>query len=417
MEIYFLLSLLFAPTLPSFCEASVDSSEAATLVALHNFCGWDLGWSIGIDACEGGTLGFGWDGIECDSTDRHIEKVELFSRDLPCNLTGLDDFSAFDPSVLTRLMSFTILGSRLSGSLPDAFGALPSLTSLNLDNNALEGSLTNYSFVSPTLATLRMNRNQLSGQLPTSLAANSHLVELDLAYNNLAGPIVSRLSTSAALVYVDLSYNDFDSNLPEFGTQSHLSTLKISGNSFSGTIPEAIGSFGIEGSGLLILHVGGNQLTGTLPQTIRSLTTLQDFDVSDNLLSGHLPALHTMPFAQSEQANIDLSDNKFACPMPSTSAVYDTAQCTCEPGSTGVRGSLDGTDWNATKCRESDGSISVACMSLTRFTCTACSEGQFSNISWSSACRECSPGFFEPTEEATVCSACAVGYFSGKYTL
>ena len=373
-------------------NALANADESAALIALHDYCGWNLGWSAAEDACEGGPRGFGWDGIECDASDHHIEKVELQDRrELACNMTGVDDLlPAFNPAILTRLISFTIMGAGLYGNLPMSFCSFPSLTLLNLDNNGLEANFSNYSFASPTLATLRMNRNQLYGQIPASLVNNQHLVELDLSYNDLDGDIVSKLNANAALVFVDLSGNRFSGALPVFGTETHLAALKVSHNNFTGSIPSSIGSFGVEGNGLVVLHINGNQLTGTLPQAISGLSTLEEFDVADNRLTGLLPALHTM--AAIEQVELGGS-NLFACPVPSADAIYDSATCECEPGFVGAQGTYDGALWNATACRAGNGSITSACSSLSRFNCRECHAGQFSAVAWSPVCSECDAGF------------------------
>ena len=392
-------------------EAAVVSEEASSLVALHDFCGWSLGWATNVDACEGGPLGFGWDGVECDSSDHHIEKVELEDRELPCNLTGLDDLELFDPTVMTRLISFSILGCGLFGSLPLAFGALPSLTLFNLDNNAIEADLSNYTFASPTLATLRMNRNRFFGEVP-SMVHNEHLVELDLSYNQLSGDIVSKLSSNSALVYVDLSGNDFTGQLPVFGTESHLATLKVSNNNFTGSIPNSIGAFGSSGNGLVLLHVNGNQLSGTLPQAISDLLNLEEFDVSDNSLSGYLPDLHEM--SSISDSAVQLQGNTFLCPVPSTDLIYDSATCVCGPGSIGDQGAFDGSAWDPDTCRLDNGSLASACLSLSRFNCLQCSGGYFSTAAWSSECSACGFGFFQASASATTCDQCEAGYFAAS---
>ena len=373
-------------------SATANSAESSALLALHDFCGWSLGWSRSIDACEGGALGFGWDGIECDASDQHIEKVELQDRpELACDLTGLDDVADFNPAVLTRLISFTALGTMLRGQLPQSLGDLPSLTVLNLDDNLLEGDVTNYTFASPTLATLRLNRNLLSGEIPGDLAGKQQLVELDLSHNQLHGDIVSKLSAAAALVFVDLSNNSFTGALPVFGTESHLATLKVSHNRFSGRIPNTIGSFGSDGNGLVVLHAAGNQLTGTLPSAIGLLSSLEELDVSDNLLTGRLPALHTLPAISAANA-VMLGGNVFACPVPTTAEVYDSAVCECSAGAAGAKGAYDGELWDASACRDSVGTLETACAGLSRFTCAVCAAGYFSAAVWASACDECDTG-------------------------
>ena len=129
---------------------------------------------------------------------------------------------------------------------------------------------------------------------------------------------------------------------------------------------------------------------------------------------------------------VDLSGNTdFLCPVPSTSAVYDTATCTCAAGWYGAQGPLDGALWNASRCRnEISGDFEYTgdagnCAGLSRFGCSQCSatsaNNRFSAVDWASSCATCSLGSFVVADDidgrrstcvsctAEVTSAAAVG--------
>eukprot|EP00980_Cylindrotheca_fusiformis_P000457 scaffold113_cov55-Cylindrotheca_fusiformis.AAC.1 len=72
-----------------------------------------------------------------------------------------------------------------------------------------------------------------------------------------------------------------------FGEHSNNShTFKFQGNTFSGTLPSAIGNL----QQLLSLRIQGNTFSGTLPSEIGYLQQLISLDVQDNTFSGTVDA-------------------------------------------------------------------------------------------------------------------------------
>lgn len=132
---------------------------------------------------------------------------------------------------------------------------------------------------------INLTNMELKGQFPRGLKDCSSLVSLDLSGNHFSGPIPQ----------------DIDQISP------HLVELDLSNNSFSGEIPSAIADL----SYLNILLLDNNQLTGQIPPRISWLRRLRKFSVSNNMLSGPVP-----DFAVAVVPKESYTNNKGLCGGP-----------------------------------------------------------------------------------------------------
>jgi hypothetical protein len=136
---------------------------------------------------------------------------------------------------------------------------------------------------------LVLSDNLLSGNIPM-LSNNTHLTHLDLRHNELVGELVSFMLPDS-LEFLSLSKNQLSGGIGAVGSLSKLNYLDLSFNQFSGAIPSSL--FGIAGLSYLLLN--RNQLSGPLPMTLplnsdEQLVTIQEVDLSFNLLQGNIPA-------------------------------------------------------------------------------------------------------------------------------
>ncbi|CAJ1932393.1 unnamed protein product [Sphenostylis stenocarpa] len=113
------------------------------------------------------------------------------------------------------------------------------------------------------------------------LTSLTQLRILSLKRNSFSGPITS-LANLTALRLLFLSHNNFSGHLP--AALISLYRLDLSHNSLSGEIPTTLNLW----THLLTLRLDHNRLRGRIPSTI-NLSHLQDFNVSNNLLSGEIP--------------------------------------------------------------------------------------------------------------------------------
>ncbi|KAI4319608.1 hypothetical protein MLD38_033188 [Melastoma candidum] len=114
---------------------------------------------------------------------------------------------------------------------------------------------------------------------------NSAVEELDLSHLFLRGE-VDLVSELAALKRLDLSGNSFRGLIPPaLGNLSELEFLDMSMNKFFGYIPKELGSL----RNLRALNLSNNLLIGEIPDELGSLEKLEEFQVSSNGLNGSIP--------------------------------------------------------------------------------------------------------------------------------
>ncbi|CAN6290441.1 unnamed protein product [Urochloa humidicola] len=97
-----------------------------------------------------------------------------------------------------RVLSLDLKNHGLSGSLPDSFGNLTGMKTINLSGNKLSGSIPDVSSMH-TLTALHLDGNQFSGTIKPSIEKLVNLKELYLNNNNLTGKIPDGLKNRPGL--------------------------------------------------------------------------------------------------------------------------------------------------------------------------------------------------------------------------
>ncbi|XP_071728578.1 inactive LRR receptor-like serine/threonine-protein kinase BIR2 [Rutidosis leptorrhynchoides] len=100
----------------------------------------------------------------------------------------------------------------------------------------------------------------LRGMFPVGLQYCTALTSLDPSNNKLTGPLPF----------------DHTNYFP------HITSLNLSFNNFSGTIPPTIGDC----SYINVLRLDHNQFTGQIPQNFSQLDRIKEFNVANNALWG-----------------------------------------------------------------------------------------------------------------------------------
>lgn len=171
------------------------------------------------------------------------------------------------------------------------------------------------------------------------------LYELDLALNAIRGNVPSALQFTSPKyllpfrdfnfigVLVDLSFNFFEGPLPR--SVANVEYLRLSNNSFSGSLPQDIH---ITMPKLKGLYLSMNNLSGTIPLELCQSKYLEELDVSMNLLIGEFPdcwkddaALKVLGFSFNNLSgkipysvfslplvSLSLNNNKFSGEIPSS---------------------------------------------------------------------------------------------------
>ena len=133
----------------------------------------------------------------------------------------------------------------------------------------------------------------------------SELTSLDLSSNQLSGSIPSELGMLIQLTRLFLFDNQLSGSIPsELSMLTELRDLYLSINQLSGSIPSELGNL-IQ---LTRLSLAGNQLSGSIPSELGNLIQLTDLILFYNHLSGSIPSELGM---LSELRYLDLSNNFF----------------------------------------------------------------------------------------------------------
>uniref|UniRef100_A0A8R7UV12 Leucine-rich repeat-containing N-terminal plant-type domain-containing protein n=3 Tax=Triticum urartu TaxID=4572 RepID=A0A8R7UV12_TRIUA len=142
------------------------------------------------------------------------------------------------------------------------------VTELHLPNKGLHGTLhAFYSAAFQNLTVLNLNSNNLVGMIPANISLFLTLAVLDLSYNNLVGAIPYQLSHLPKIVKLDLGNNHLSN--PEYANflpMSSLKLLSLANNNLSGAFPQFI--INSTNVGMRSLDLSGNTFSGPLPDSL-----------------------------------------------------------------------------------------------------------------------------------------------------
>ncbi|XP_042012894.1 receptor-like protein 20 [Salvia splendens] len=252
--------------------------------------------------------------------------------------------------------------NHLSGLIPSTFSKNCSLISINLGNNKFHGRLPKSLINCRSLRGLDIGNNRIQDEFPFWMERLRKLRVLVLRSNKFDGnmSLPSRTKFPFPMLQVlDISHNAFVGSLPERyfknframieekqrdDTKSFhdkeknnddyyylsyvdmivtlkgqdmllnrlldtFTTIDLSSNSFSGTIPPSIGNLKI----LKYLNLTHNSLTGHIPSSLGNLSELESLDLSTNKLDGEIPSeLTRLTFL----AKLNLSMNNLVGQIP-----------------------------------------------------------------------------------------------------
>ncbi|KAC9683468.1 hypothetical protein E3N88_45402 [Mikania micrantha] len=219
---------------------------------------------------------------------------------------------------------------------------MPSLMTLGVSSNSFVNtssllndlsSLSNLRFLdvstcnisAPILRTLQnlssivhldLSNNEIFEEIPKSLSNLCNLITLDLQSNNFFGDVselLERFCECPFLLY-DVLFQNIVLGRASLVTKGRVSTydnilylvttLDLSNNKFSGSIPDELVSL----LGLRYLNLSHNNLTGRIPNLFSKSGVLESLDLSVNHLDGKFPsslsALTTLNFLNVSYNNL-----------------------------------------------------------------------------------------------------------------
>lgn len=214
------------------------------------------------------------------------------------------------PDKIHRLLSLEVLDlswNFMFGSIPFKMSRLVKLHVLTLDGNFFNDTVPDWFGSFQNLTTLSLKNNRLKGQFPSSLSKVAALTDVMFSHNMLSGKLPD-ISALLNLHLLDLRENRFESELPPL--PKGLTTILLSNNTFSGEIPEQLGSL----QQLQHLDMSNNFLSGKPPDKLFSLPDISYLNLASNLLSGslsdHISCGDTLGF-------VDISSNRLVGKLPS----------------------------------------------------------------------------------------------------
>ena len=253
-------------------KAAEIERERAILTKWYQETGGD-NWNSHENWCSDEPL-INWEGIYTSSG--YVHWISLPNN----NMTGVlpEEIWSF-----RRLKHIYIPGNNLEIRIPD--------NPDNLSSSLEEITLGNYSNAT--------GKNCLVGGIPPSIAKFEHLKVLYLPAMEINGTIPEELWSLPELELLDLGYNRLEGEIsPSVGKVKKIQQLILSNNRLYGPIPKEFGELKMVDELRLgnVNHLSGvdiildwNNLTGNLPEELADATSLTDFWVWNNRLSGALP--------------------------------------------------------------------------------------------------------------------------------
>ncbi|CUF20798.1 GP46-like surface antigen, putative [Bodo saltans] len=245
-------------------------------------------------------------------------------------LRGMNSFRLSDnrmsgtlPSVLAawlQISSFRVDNNRLTGTFPSEYAAWQQIDYFDAGNNSFTGSLPPEYANWTQIMSFYVNNNFLSGTLPPQYGNGwMNILVMTVQNNSIIGTLPADYSLLAAVSVFNVALNLMTGALPsQYGAWMKVSQLYLHGNAFTGSIPL---SWCTGMTYLQVFTVFNNKLSGTIPlMTFPLLSTLA---MSFNDFSGTLPTFASLPILTT----LDVQNNtKLSGPivLPKTTSMISS---------------------------------------------------------------------------------------------
>jgi len=232
-----------------------------------------------------------------------------------------------------KITSIDLSGKRLTGNIPSTIDKLDKLMYLNLNNNQLSGILPSGIKSLSSLKNLILSNNKLTGPVPESLPSGINEVKLD---NNLFTGIVYnayKIDNGNIKDNYNLKNNCFDDCDQDCNSECapysydcvYIQSLftQIPGNEdkiYNCCGVDKTSGIGIKCSSynrITSINLSGQELTGEIPSGIKSISYLDELNLSDNKLNSIPEDLLEKLKTIQNQNKLNLNNNLLTGELPS----------------------------------------------------------------------------------------------------
>jgi Leucine-rich repeat (LRR) protein len=192
-------------------------------------------------------------------------------------------------SNLTKLAYLDFDSNKLTGTIPEDFARLDRLHFLGLHNNALTGTIPSFLNDFSKLQFVYLNNNHFSGCLPHLMGGLSRLLFFHAQYNDLTGTIPASFGQLHKLQYLYLNNNGLTGSVPAaLSNLTNLQSILLQDNDLSGNLYNFVNP--AKQLTLTTIQLSNNRFSGTLPDEVFHLANLTTLVAVSNCFHGSLPA-------------------------------------------------------------------------------------------------------------------------------
>lgn len=215
---------------------------------------------------------------------------------LQISAIGLTSVSGI--SAAKKLKELHITENDIKGLFPTEIFDLTYLEKLYISFNSISGPLPTRIGELSNLKEFYGYTNDLTGAIPTELGGLSRLETLVLGQNKFKGTLPTELNNLVNLKELSFYFEESDGALGgkilDFSKATHLASIDLEGNKFTGEIPSTFLSgldsdYKSNSDNEIVVHLAGNAFSGTLPSSLSSIENLF-IDITGNRMKGPIPS-------------------------------------------------------------------------------------------------------------------------------